>query len=123
MSRFIITIQGPVGSIKSPLARRMGDAIRVANPEMSVTVFDHELFAFDDHFEDARKSVYQDALASTNDVSIVVIGTGLTDNPENDVFDIRIEPGFHGARLLFHAFEEMAEDLFGQDENHPTIES
>lgn len=107
MSRFIITIQGPVGSMKSPLARRMGDAIRVANPEMSVTVFDHELFTFDDHFEDARKSVYQDALASTNDVSIVVVGTGTHGNQGYDSFDIRIQPGFHGARLLFHAFEVM----------------
>jgi hypothetical protein len=108
MSKVVITIQGPVSAMKSPMARRIKHAIETTQEGMTVAVFDHELFSFDRDFEKSRKRVYEDAKASLCNVSVVVIGTGVGKDGERLPLDVRVEPGISGAALLFRAFEAMA---------------
>ena len=71
----IIKISGPVGSGKSPWARKLEKVI--TSRELSVFINDHKLFEFDNKYE----LNFEDAIHEINreqpDIAIVVIGTGV----------------------------------------------
>ena len=94
-----VTIKGPVSAMKSPVARLIESAIKKVRPDLSCAVFDHELFAFDDHFEKALRVVMHDAVNSWYDVCVIVIGTGVCDEP----LTIQVEPAIFGASIIFNA--------------------
>jgi nicotinamide riboside kinase len=100
MSKFIVTIRGPVSSMKSTIAGRIAKAFEGGGQKMTATVFDHELFEFDDLFTESHECTYRDAAASESDVSIIVIGTGVGESGEPSPLDVRIEPAIPGSALL-----------------------
>ena len=97
--KIYVTIQGPVSAMKSPMARRIENAIEKVRPDLSCTVFDHGLFTFDDNFEEELRRVRQDAAKSSHDVCVIVIGTGTGDKP----LTVQIEPALPGASIIFNA--------------------
>lgn len=99
--KIIITISGPSGAMKSPMARTIARAIGNSRPDLSCTIFDHQLFEFDDNFEDCRASVFHDARHSEHEVCIVVIGTG-----DDNVMQIEVEPAIPGVVVLFNALDD-----------------
>lgn len=106
-TKILVTIRGPVSAMKSPMARRIKKAVNTYGRGLTCTVFDHELFTFDEWFPDAQRRVYEDAMASEHEVCVIVIGTGCNDGP----LDIRIEPGLTGTATIFRALQELAEDI------------
>lgn len=103
--KIIVTICGPVSAKKSALARRIMEAVNTygRGRGLTCTVFDHELFTFDAWFCDAKRRVYEDAMASQHNVCVIVIGTGCNEGP----LDIRIEPGRSGTAMLLNALENL----------------
>jgi hypothetical protein len=97
--KIYVTIRGPVGSMKSPIAKLISEAIANERPDLSCTVFDHQLYEGDAHFEDALKRVQQDAVNSPHNVCVVVINTATEDKP----LAIEVEPAVLGATVIFRA--------------------
>ena len=102
MKKTHITISGPVSSMKTPIARRIQGAIKKSRPDLSCTIFDHELFSFDENFQRNLDRVKADSANSDHDICIIVIGTGsgLSSQP----LKIEVEPAF-GAHIIFNALE------------------
>lgn len=97
--KIYVTIQGPVSAMKSPMARLIQDAIKKTRLDLSCTVFDHELFAFDANFDAALQQVKQDAASSPHDVCVIVVGTGTDQAP----LTVQVEPALPGAPIIFNA--------------------
>ena len=99
--KVLVTIQGPVSSRKSPFARLIENAIKATRKDLTCTVFDHELFSFDEHFELAHAKVLQDFANSPHNVGVVVIGTGIGKAP----LTITIDPAVYGSSVILNAIE------------------
>lgn len=99
--KIIITISGPSGAMKSPMARAIARAIGHSRPDLSCTIFDHELYEFDDHFQESKSRVYEDAKLSSHNVCVIVIGA--SGNDANTPVTVEVVPANPGCRVIFNA--------------------
>lgn len=103
MKKIYVTIQGPVSSMKSPIAKAIKRGVEKSG--LSCTIFDHELFTCDSHFQDSLSRVLVDAKSNDYDVSVVVIGTG-----KDEQLIVQVEPALPGASIIFKAITDGLSD-------------
>lgn len=102
-----ITISGPVSAMKSPIAKKIREALATARPNLTVAVSDHELFEAEEDFADRLDIIMN--RHEESDVLILVIN-----NSPREYLSVEIEPAIPGVSLIFGSLTDHAYRIANQ---------
>lgn len=87
--------------MKSPIAKKICEALATARPNLTVAVSDHELFEAEEDFAD-RLDIIMDR-HEESDVLILVIN-----NSPTEYLSVEIEPAIPGVLIIFDSLTDHA---------------